>query len=137
MSRQDEPPFDLSKRRAVLTPSMSIRTKLDGPNFYGELDTEFDGFAGHALIAQFSFDKDWGVWECHPKGDELVYLVSGEAELVLHRLGGEEVIRVDSPGQYVVVPCGVWHTARTDTPTTMLFVTPGEGTMNEAAPPTF
>jgi hypothetical protein len=33
-------------------------------------------------------------------------------------------------GSYVVVPKGVWHTARTSVATRMLFVTPGEGTEN-------
>jgi hypothetical protein len=36
----------------------------------------------------------------------------------------------------VIITKGVWHTARVQAPTTMLFVTPGEGTKNAAAPET-
>ena len=35
-------------------------------------------------------------------------------------------------GEYVIVPRNTWHTAATSVPTRMLFVTPGEGTLNRA-----
>ena len=44
-------------------------------------------------------------------------------------------VRVNVPGSYLVVPKGVWHTARPNAATTLLFVTPGEGTLNAESPP--
>ena len=35
----------------------------------------------------------------------------------------------------VVVPKNTWHTALTDTDCAMLFITPGEGTINAEEPP--
>ena len=47
---------------------------------------------------------------------------------------GEDVVTLSEPGYYVIVPRGVWHTARVREPTQMLFVTPGEGTENREEP---
>ena len=126
----------MSKTPAILTPAMDLVTKAWGPGFYESLDGEFDGFGGHALIALHSFEGDWATWEMHPKGDELVCLVEGEVDFVLRVDGEDQVVNVNTPGQYVVVPKGVWHTARPKAPSKMLFITPGEGTRNEAEPPT-
>ncbi len=103
-------------------------------SLYAELDEKYGGFAGHALIACHSFDSDWPTWEVHPNGDEFVMLLSGEAEMVLAAAGGDETVRLSQPGQYVIVPRGVWHTAHVNRPTQMLFVTPGEGTENREQP---
>jgi len=44
---------------------------------------------------------------------------------------GLTVAPVDvTPGIYEQLDRGTWHTARTSVSTTMLFVTPGEGTEN-------
>ena len=51
------------------------------------------------------------------------------------RLEDAVAIRVSQPGRYVIVPRGHWHTARSFAPTSMLFVTAGEGTRNEVDPP--
>ena len=127
-------PFDLDSTRLILSPAADAIPKAVTPGFYEELDTEFDGFAGHMLVSQHAFDEAWSTWEMHPKGDEVVYLLEGEVDLVLWMDEGERTVRVDSPGSYIVVPKGTWHTARPLKPTTMLFVTPGEGTENAEKP---
>ena len=43
-------------------------------------------------------------------------------------------MRLDTPGSFVVVPKNTWNTAKVHAPTTMLFVTPGEGTENRESP---
>jgi quercetin dioxygenase-like cupin family protein len=48
--------------------------------------------------------------------------------VVLEESGRERVVHLTEPGSYVLVPMNVWHTARTDAPATMLFLTPGSGT---------
>ena len=42
----------------------------------------------------------------------------------------EEHVQLNTPGEFVMVPRGVWHTARIATRASMLFITPGEGTEN-------
>ena len=128
-------PHHLSKTPAILTPAMQLVTKAFGPGFYESLDGEFEGFVGHSLIQIHAFESAWPTWEMHPKGDELVCLIEGDVDFVLRVDGEDQVVRVNEPGSYVVVPKGIWHTARPHTPTKMLFVTPGEGTQNEESPP--
>jgi mannose-6-phosphate isomerase-like protein (cupin superfamily) len=127
-------PYDIEKTRLILGPKGDATPKAVTPNFYEELDAEFDHFAGHVLISRFAFDEPWPSWEIHPHGDEFVYLLSGDVEFVLHERGRDKTLRLREPGSYVVVPRGTWHTARPHAPTVMLFVTPGEGTENAAAP---
>jgi quercetin dioxygenase-like cupin family protein len=82
------------------------------------------------LVMTFEFASSWPTWERHPAGEELVILIGGRATLVLELDGTEHARMLERPGEFVLVPRGVWHTARTDAPCTMLFVTPGEGTEN-------
>ena len=103
-------------------------------DFYQELAGEFEPFAGHLLVAQHQFDQAWPTWEIHPPGAELVYLLSGDVDVVLWTEDGEQTVRVNQPGSYIVVPKNTWHTARPRQPSSMLFVTPGEGTQNAETP---
>lgn len=80
------------------------------------------------LMSAFCFSEPWSMWERHPAGEELVMLLSGAAILVLEESGHETTVELSSPGSYVLVPQNVWHTARTNVPTTMVFLTPGSGT---------
>ena len=82
------------------------------------------------LVMQFDFNEDWSTWEMHPAGDEVVVLLSGTALFVLDVNGREEHVQLSVPGEFVMVPRGVWHTARIATRASMLFITPGEGTEN-------
>ena len=102
--------------------------------FWLDLDERYGDFAGHSLVAAFSFDDDWPTWEVHPHGDEVVCLMSGDATMILDETDGERRFRLDNPGAFVVVPKGVWHTAKVHAPTTMIFVTPGQDTENREIP---
>ena len=53
--------------------------------------------------------------------------------MILDRSGSEETVHLSEAGSFVIVPRDTWHTARTSTPTRMLFVTPGQGTRNKPA----
>ena len=132
---RDPGPHDIETRRVVLSPSGEATTKAVTPAFYEELAREFAGFAGHALVSQHAFSEAWQSWEMHPKGDEIVYLLSGDVDFVLWQEGRERILRVERPGTYIVVPKGTWHTARPRASTVMLFITPGEGTKHAESPP--
>jgi len=121
---------DLATTFVVLEPDQSAALVDVTPTVFDELRSRFGGFKGRVLVSSFAFDSDWSTWERHPAGDELVCLLSGAAALVLDREGKQETIELNRAGEYVVVPKGTWHTARTEVPTRMLFVTPGEGTEN-------
>ena len=100
------------------------------PDIYQKLDENFAGFKGCALVAAHRFEGDWPTWEMHPAGDEVVVLLSGAATFVLDEAKGHRTVQLAKPGEFVIVPKGTWHTARVSQPTSMLFVTPGEGTQN-------
>ena len=129
------PPHDLDAVRLIFGPDGTATPKAVSPAFFEELGAEFPEFAGHMLVSTFAFDEPWGVWEMHPAGDEFVYLLEGATDMTLRTADGEQTIRVDQPGSYVVVPRGAWHTANPLSPTRMLFVTPGDGTQNVETPP--
>ena len=86
------------------------------------------------MISEFAFDADWSNWEMHPEGDEFVYLLSGSADLLLEE--GTAIRRVELRGRgAVLVPKGVWHTARIHAPSAMLHVTRGAGTQSRLVTP--
>jgi quercetin dioxygenase-like cupin family protein len=126
----DPGPHHLERTRAIYGPGVALTLKRVTPAFFEELGD----FRGRILVSRFSFDAAWPTWERHPAGDELVYLLEGDTDFALWSPAGERVVRVHEPGTYVVVPAGTWHTARPRRPTSMLFVTPGEGTENAAEP---
>ena len=101
---------------------------------YEQLDKNYDHFRSHVLISSHQFSEDWPTWEMHPNGDELVILLSGEAEFLIHVEELAQRIQLSKPGESVIVPKGCWHTALVASSASMLFVTPGEGTRNETKP---
>ena len=127
-------PFHIDTTRLVLAPGGNAIPRPVTDDFYESLERDFKGFAGHSLVQRYSFSEAWPSWEMHPAGDEMVMLLSGAADLILWRGDSEECIQVDQPGQFLLVPRGTWHTARPRPQAEMLFVTPGEGTLNAAQP---
>ena len=127
-------PFSIGEMPWVFRPDGTGRAKPMGPRFYQELDEDFGSFAGHILIQRFAFSEDWPTWEMHPEGDEFIYLLEGDTDLLIWENGAARCVRASEPGTYVVVPQGAWHTARPHAPTAMLFVTPGNGTLNAERP---
>lgn len=85
------------------------------------------------LMSAFTFSETWATWERHPAGEEWVLLLSGAASLVLEEDGIERVVPLNHAGEFVLVPRNVWHTARTNVATTLVFLTPGAGTEHRPA----
>lgn len=85
-----------------------------------------DGAEGR-LVCVVAQDTTWDTWERHPAGHEVVVLLSGRVDLVQEIDGDEHVVEL-RPGQAVINPPGVWHTARVHEPGVGLFITPGRGT---------
>jgi mannose-6-phosphate isomerase-like protein (cupin superfamily) len=100
--------------------------------FYADLEHQFGDFKGKRLISHYTFEQDWDSWEMHPAGDEFVYLLSGQADFVLQQNGIESLVSLNTPGDYVLVPHGIWHTAKVHSSSSLLFITPGEETQHRS-----
>jgi mannose-6-phosphate isomerase-like protein (cupin superfamily) len=79
------------------------------------------------MVTWFEMASDWDSWEVHPAGEEVVLCLSGRFRVHQERDGDTAVVEV-GPGEYVVNPPGVWHTADVIEPGNGLFITPGQGT---------
>lgn len=87
-------------------------TRLAGGDAFWALpDAEMDGLGDGRLVSGFEFTIDWPTWEMHPNGDEFVYLLSGSVDLMLEQAQGVEMLAMRGMDA-VVVPHGVWHTAK-------------------------
>jgi quercetin dioxygenase-like cupin family protein len=63
-------------------------------------------------------------WECHPDGDELLYVLEGGVDLTaLTEDGGERRVKL-SAGTAFVCPQGLWHRQLAEPSTAILYVTP-------------
>ena len=114
-------------------------TAVSQPEFTGEMAWYMDYATRNAadgaegrLVTIHSFSESWDSWEMHPNGDEFVYLLAGAVELRLETDAGlAETTLCDSGA--VLIPRGVWHTARVKAPSRMLHVTLGAGTQTRPA----
>jgi uncharacterized cupin superfamily protein len=122
--------FSLSSTYVVLGANGDTTPIAVSDRFFADIKSEFGDFKGKRLVSHFTFDKDCDTWEMHPAGDEFVCLLSGQVDFILEQDGVENTVHLNAPGTFVLVPRGIWHTTRVYTPSSMLFVTPGEGTQN-------
>jgi quercetin dioxygenase-like cupin family protein len=87
-----------------------------------------DGAEGR-LVTMHTFSEPWDSWEVHPHGEELV--VCTEGNITLHQeIEGQVRTTTLGPGEAVINPPGVWHTADVTGTATALFITAGMGTEN-------
>jgi mannose-6-phosphate isomerase-like protein (cupin superfamily) len=130
-------PPSLTSTFLRLRPDCSIEQIPFDDTFWPRLMSGNLGTFHHEyLVTTSTFQEDWPSWEVHPNGDEIVCLLSGAVTFVFEREGGNEEISLRNVGDFVFVPQGTWHTAKTSVPTFMLFITAGEGTQGRPALPT-
>lgn len=79
------------------------------------------------LVSMYTFDAPWTSWEMHPRGAEVVICTEGEM-IALQEIDGAVVRTRLGPGEYLINPLGVWHTADVETSATAIFITAGVGT---------
>ena len=103
-----------------------------GSAFWSLPESEMAVLGNGWLISEYEFASDWPTWEMHPNGDEFVYLLSGSADLLLEQPEGLTTLPLRGTAA-VVVPRGVWHTAKVHAPSRMLHVTLGSGTETRPA----
>ncbi len=126
----------LDEHCIVLDAKLAATPVVHTPTMYQELDARFAQFQGCVLLSQHRFTEDWTCWEMHPHGDEVLYLLAGAASLYLYVNGAEQCVEFRQTGSVLVIPKGVWHTAKVEADCMILFITPGEGTRNGPDPRT-
>ena len=72
------------------------------------------------------------VTEMHPSGDELLYLLAGELDVLPEEPGSERPVGLRG-GQACLVPRGVWHRLVLRQPSDLLFIAPAHGTEHRPA----
>jgi mannose-6-phosphate isomerase-like protein (cupin superfamily) len=125
MVNPGQPAFDLCKNFVSLDEGGGARTLEVTPDFWSRL------MGGEIrvgrLMGVLEMNRDSPGWEMHPKGEELLVMLSGAMDLVLEEEGGERVVEM-SGGAAFLVPRGIWHQLILREPGQLLFITAGEGT---------
>ena len=88
-----------------------------------ERETRADGADGR-MVMMFHMAGAWTTWERHPVGAEVVIACTGTHRFVQELDEGEHVVEL-SPGQALVNPPGVWHTADSGEGGWVVAITPG------------
>jgi len=118
---------DFTEDYASLELNGAIKTFDGGDEFWSLSGEDLDKIGENWLITEFHFEEDWKSWEMHPHGEEIVYLLSGEMDLILEKDGNLQTIELRGKGS-VIIPRGTWHTAKVFAPCNMLIITHGKGT---------
>ena len=112
---------------ALLDANGGIRQQAGGHEFWSQPQEALEALGKAWLVSEFVCNTDWDNWEMHPQGEEFVYLLDGDIEFQLETPEGVVAQRITDRGA-VVVPRGVWHTAKVFRPSRMFFITLGAGT---------
>ncbi|MHB8454430.1 MAG: VOC family protein [Acidiferrobacterales bacterium] len=132
---RDDPPSEIGATFVVFdAEGMTTSVKVT-PRFWAELTDRFGDFSGKMLVLGFHFEQDRPTSECHPHGDEWVCLLSDDFDLVMDLPDGQRAVRLHKPGSFVILPRRVLHTAKVRAPSSALFVTPSQGTLQRPAQP--
>lgn len=125
----------------VIDPSATyVSLKADGQSaqlegasaFWSLPESDLNAIGKDWLVSEFTCSADWPNWEMHPEGDEMVYLLEGHVCLLLDMPQGRQEVPIKGRGA-VLVPKGVWHTARVLAPSRMFHITMGQGTQSRPA----
>ena len=122
--------YNIQNDFIVLNTNKDASIEKCDEGLYSRLDKSYNDFVGCELISCYEFDSDWPSWEMHPHGDEIVMLLSGHVEFVLDD-EAHTVVTLKGQGDYVIVPRGVWHMAKTTVKSKVLFITSGQDTQHK------
>ncbi len=75
---------------------------------------------GTIFIAKFAGS---GIWERHPKGDEIVQIIDGTTTLYVASDGHAKAFTL-SAGAFAVIPQGAWHRFESEDGVSLMTVTP-------------
>lgn len=129
MSVSDARVFDMTGTYVHLADGGEGAAVEVGPSFWQDLMAGKREYPGR-LAMVIPFETDWPHWEMHPAGEELIYLLSGAADVVLDDGETERTIALRSDAPCLLMPRGVWHRFSVIKPGAALFVTAGEETQH-------
>ena len=109
MSGAPDKAFDPTTTFVDLTPGDGARPIPVTPDFWERLGSGALTFEGR-MVSAHRMSADWGHWEMHPRGEELLILTAGAIDLILDEAGGERRIRLEDRAGFII-PRGVWHRA--------------------------
>lgn len=130
MTDQNNGPFNLGKSPIHLGntgTAVQHGFGFDGPAFEAYVNAHSTEAEPGRLAMIEESPEDWGAWECHNCGDELVIVLAGTGTFI-QEIDGKEVSMPFGPGDAVVNPAGVWHTANITTAMRAIYLTPCYGT---------
>src|SRR5215831_3488835 len=119
-----EDTFDLLKNYFLLEPDGAAISLPGGWDFWSQLmsgDASDPGIrrlmgSEHGrLLTVLTMNADWTNWEMHPVGDELLFMLEGSATFRLDLPDGVKEVALNA-GRLLVIPRGVWHTAKLSGP---------------------
>jgi len=116
-------PVELGREAVIhLATDLAAEALAVDPSFWAHT-TEHPELRDGRILSVFDYTTTWTWWERHPVGDELLFLLSGDAEFMLEDANGERSVTL-SPGHAAIVPAGAWHRAVVREPSRLLIVTP-------------
>jgi mannose-6-phosphate isomerase-like protein (cupin superfamily) len=133
--------IDLLKSYLLLEPDGASVLLPGGMDFWSQLMSgdatdpgirRLMGSEKGRLLSMLTMSADWTNWEMHPAGDEVLLMLEGKATFLLDLSDGVREIAL-AAGRLLVIPAGVWHTARVSVPARLLAITAGHGTQHRHA----
>jgi mannose-6-phosphate isomerase-like protein (cupin superfamily) len=133
--------IDLSQNYLLLEPDGSAVLLPGGGDFWSQLMSgnatdpgirQLMGSEHGRLLSALSMSADWTNWEMHPAGDEILFMLEGNATFLLELPDGLRDVAL-SAGRLLVIPKGTWHTAKVREPARLLAITTGLGTQHRRA----
>ena len=95
--------------------------------FWSELAAGKRRYGGRLMgVVRLSGDSDH--WEAHPAGDEFLFRLSGDIDVVFDGKARPRRVKLRADRPCCIVPRGAWHTVSARKPGLLLFATPGQGT---------
>jgi len=133
--------FDLLRNYFLLEPDGAAIALPGGRDFWSQLMSgqpndpgirKLMGSEYGRLLTVLTMNANWTNWEMHPVGDELLFMLEGNATFLLNLPDGVRDVTLDA-GRLLVIPRGVWHTAKVSAPARLLSITAGHGTQHKPA----
>jgi mannose-6-phosphate isomerase-like protein (cupin superfamily) len=133
--------IDLSRNYMLLEPDGAAVLLPGGGEFWSQLMSgnptdpgirQLMGSENGRLLTALEMNADWNNWEMHPAGDEILFMLAGKATFVLELSDGLREVALTA-GRVLVIPKGVWHTAKVSEPARLLGITAGHGTQHRPA----
>jgi mannose-6-phosphate isomerase-like protein (cupin superfamily) len=133
--------IDLFKNYLLLESDGEAVSLPGGGDFWGQLMSGNPADAGirrlmgsthRRLFSALEIGSDWTNSEMHSAGDEVLVMLQGSATFRFEEAAGMREIELTA-GRVLIVPRGVWHTAKVRTPSKLLAITTGQGTKHRPA----